>query len=237
MVDDSGTGNTDVDNIVGLCHAVECASHERVIVRGIAEYHQLGTTKGVLICSALCCLLDDLSHELDGIHVDTGLCGAQVDGGTDAVSAGESFGNGSDQKLFGRSHALCGKGRKSADEIDPDFPCGLVQGLGNLNVVSRALACGGTDEGNRGYGDTLVHDGDRILALNLVPYGNKVLCSLRDALVDVPAKDIHIIADAVQKRYSQSDCPHIQVLLLYHLVGFNDFVDVYHAFLRSSACS
>ena len=51
----AGTADADIDDTVSLCHAVERARHERIIVRRIAEYHQLCTASGILL---LCvCLL------------------------------------------------------------------------------------------------------------------------------------------------------------------------------------
>ena len=107
MVDDSGAGDTDVDNVVCFSDAMEGSGHERVVIRGIAEDHKLCAAQGILVCGFLGSLLDDPAHELDRIHIDAGLGRAEIHGRAYAVSAGQSLGNGLYQKLFGGCHALC----------------------------------------------------------------------------------------------------------------------------------
>ena len=41
----TGAGYAHVDDTVGLTHAVEGASHEGVVLRSVAEHHQLGTSR------------------------------------------------------------------------------------------------------------------------------------------------------------------------------------------------
>ena len=67
-----------MDHAVRLAHPMEGACHEGVILRGIAEHHQLGTADALLVGSQFSGLLDDLTHELDGIQVEAGLGGADV---------------------------------------------------------------------------------------------------------------------------------------------------------------
>ena len=74
----TGAGYAHMDDTVGLTHAVEGTRHEGVVLRSVAEHHQLGTADALLVGSELGGLLDDLAHELDGVQVEAGLGGADV---------------------------------------------------------------------------------------------------------------------------------------------------------------
>ena len=49
--------------------------HKRIVIRRITEYNKLGTAKRIIFFCIFCRLFDDLAHQLDRIHVDTGLGG------------------------------------------------------------------------------------------------------------------------------------------------------------------
>ena len=75
----TGAGNAHMDDTVGFTHAVEGTRHEGVVLRSVAEHHQLGTADALLVGSEFGGLLDDLDpSELDGVHVDAGLGGTDV---------------------------------------------------------------------------------------------------------------------------------------------------------------
>ena len=67
-----------MDDTVGLTHAVEGASHEGVVLRSVAEHHQLGAADALLVGGELGGLLDNLAHELDGVQIEAGLGGTDV---------------------------------------------------------------------------------------------------------------------------------------------------------------
>ena len=56
----TGAGYAHMDDTVGLTHAVEGACHEGVVLRSVAEHHQLGTADALLIGGELGGLLDNL---------------------------------------------------------------------------------------------------------------------------------------------------------------------------------
>ena len=73
------TGYTDIDNGVALAHSMESTGHERVVVRGIAEDHELGGADAQTVSAGFGSLADDLAHEFHGIHVQSVLGAAHVD--------------------------------------------------------------------------------------------------------------------------------------------------------------
>ena len=106
----AGARDTDVDDGVGLAHAVEGAGHEGVVVGGIAEYDELRRTDALLVFGGFGRILHDVAHQPDGIHVDAGLGGAHVDAGANHVGSGECLGNGADEQLIAARHALADDG-------------------------------------------------------------------------------------------------------------------------------
>ena len=56
----------------------------------------------------------------------------------------------------------------------------------------------------------------------------KILGETRYLVVDIVAEGMEVVADAVHKAYAHSDGAHVEVLLLYHFVGFDNLVDVNH---------
>ena len=55
---------------------MEAACHERVVVRGVAERHELHATVGIIVCGGVRDVLDDVAEQFDGVHVDAGFGGA-----------------------------------------------------------------------------------------------------------------------------------------------------------------
>ena len=68
------SADTDIDNGICLCHTMERPRHERIIVRCITKYNQLGTTDAVVLLRIFCRLQDDLTHQLNSIHVKSCFC-------------------------------------------------------------------------------------------------------------------------------------------------------------------
>ena len=61
-LDNARAADTNVDDAVCLCYAMESSCHERVIIRRIAEHDQFRAAKGILISGSFCCLQNDLAH-------------------------------------------------------------------------------------------------------------------------------------------------------------------------------
>jgi len=58
----AGAADAHVDDAVGLADAVECACHERVVIRRIGEHYQLGAADAPLLRGQIRGFLDDASH-------------------------------------------------------------------------------------------------------------------------------------------------------------------------------
>ena len=59
-LDDAGAADADVDHAVGLAGAVEGPGHERVVVRGVGEDHELGAAEAVVVAGPLGRVLQDV---------------------------------------------------------------------------------------------------------------------------------------------------------------------------------
>ena len=79
--------NAYVYNAAGLSDSVEGARHERIVLHGVAEHHELGAGKAALVRRQLRSLLDRAAHQLHGIHIDACFCGTDVDRGADLAGS------------------------------------------------------------------------------------------------------------------------------------------------------
>ena len=95
--DHAGSGDTDVDDRVALGDAVggDASGHKRVVVRHVAEGHELDAAVGVVVGGALGNVHDDVAEQFDRVHVDAGLGGADVHGRADNVGLGKGLRQGS----------------------------------------------------------------------------------------------------------------------------------------------
>ena len=57
---------------------MEATGHERVVVRHVAERHELDAAVRVVVGGALGDVLDDVAEQFDRVHVDAGLGGTDV---------------------------------------------------------------------------------------------------------------------------------------------------------------
>ena len=77
--------------------------------------------------------LDDVTHFLYGIHVDAGLCGADIDGGANEFRFRKCFRDAFNQSVIAGGKALMHQCGIAADEVDADGLCGAVQCLCKAN--------------------------------------------------------------------------------------------------------
>ena len=140
MFDNTRAGNADIDDGIRLGYAVESACHERVVVRCIAENNEFCASKAVVLFACLRRLLDDLTHQFDSIHVDTGFGGAKVDGAADKIRNSQCLRDRTDQKLICCRHTFAYQSGIAAEEIDADFFCRTVQSLCNRHEILRRSA-------------------------------------------------------------------------------------------------
>ena len=227
-MDDAGAGDADVYDRVRLAHAVEGAGHEGVVLHRVAEDDELGAAEAALRGGELRGLLYDAAHERDGVHVYAGLRRADVDGGADQLRLGQGAGYGADKPLVRGRHALLHEGGEAADEVDARLAPGLVQRLGEAEIVLAVARA--RDEGNRRDGDALVDNRDAELGLYLLARAHKPLGPAGYLVVNLAAGGLRVAVAAVQKRNAHRDRAHVQMLLVYHLNGLEYFTAVYHAF-------
>ena len=106
-------GNAHVDDAVRLAGAVESARHEGVVLRRVAEHDELCRTDAVAVRCAVRGFADNAAHFRDGIHVDAGLCRADVDGGADQFRFRECFRDAFDQSVIAGARSLYAPARNS----------------------------------------------------------------------------------------------------------------------------
>ena len=226
--DHTGAGDTNVDDRVAFGNAVEATGHERVVVRHVAERHELDAAVRVVVGGALGDVLDDVAEQFDRVHVDAGLGGADVHGRADDVGLGKGLRQGADEQLLGRGHGLGDECGVAADQVDADLLGRLVKRVGDLDEVLARLAGAGTDQRDRGDGDALVDDRDAVVAFDGLAGGNEVLGIGSDLAVDVAAGLVDIVRGAVEQRDAHGDGANVELLLLDHLIGLVDLHDVQH---------
>ena len=135
--DHAGAGNADVDDRVAFGHAMEAACHERVVVGGVAECHELHASVGIVICGSVRNVLDDMAEQFDGVHVDAGLGGAHVHGGAHDVRFAQRLRQGADEQLLGRGHGLGYERGVAADQVDADLLGRTVKRMRNFHEIVR----------------------------------------------------------------------------------------------------
>ena len=90
----AGAGNADVDYAVRFAGAVEGAGHKGVVLRGVAEYHQLGCADAVAVGCAFGCFRRMMAPIIfHSIHIDAGLGGADIDRGADEFGVSQRLRN------------------------------------------------------------------------------------------------------------------------------------------------
>ena len=209
---------------------MEAACHERVVVGGIAECHELHATVGVVVCGGVCDVFDDVAEQLDGVHVDAGFGGSHIDRRADNVGFAQRLRQGADEQLFSRGHGLGYECRVAADQVDADLLRRTVKRMRNFHEVLRALARACADQGNRGDGDALVDDRNAVVAFDGLASRYEILGIRGDLAIDVLTDLVDAVGRAVQQADAHGNSAHVELLLLDHLVGLVDLHDIQHGF-------
>ncbi len=165
-----------MDLAVRLAGAVERTGHEGVVLGCIAEHHQLCCADALTVGGQLAGLLHGLAHQLDGVHVQARLGGADVHRAAHDVRLGQCAGDGLDQAAVTGREALVHKGSVAAHEVDAHLFTGGIQGLGKVHRVS--VRAGAQQHGDGGDADALVDDGDAVLGADVLHSGHKVRAAL-----------------------------------------------------------
>ena len=135
VFDDSGAADTDVDNGLAFADPVESACHKRIVFHGIGEDNEFCAADPAFLRGQCRSLTDDAAHHGDGVHIQTGACGADVYTRADVFRGAQRFGNGTDQFLIRDGHALMHKSGKTSDEIDPDRIGGTLHCVREEGIV------------------------------------------------------------------------------------------------------
>ena len=200
---------------------MERTGHEGVVLHGVAEHDQLACADALAVGRGLGGGLDDAGHLQHGIHVDARARGAHVHRRAHVVGDGQGVGDGVHQLVVGLGRALVHERAESADEVDAHFLAGLVHGHGDGGEVGRVG--GGADLGDGRDGDALVHDGDAVLALQLLGRGHELLGGRGHAVVHLARHDVDVGVRATSQVQPQRDGADIEVLLAHHGKRFGDF--------------
>ena len=216
-----------MDLAVRLAGAVESTGHEGVILRCVAEHHQLGSADALTVGGQLAGLLHGLAHQLDGVHVQTGLGGTDVYRAAHDVGLGQCAGDGLDQAAVTGREALVHKGGVAAHKVHAHlFACG-IQCLGKVHGV--CIGAGTQQHGNGGDADPLVDDGNAVLGADMLHSGHQIGCLGGDLIVDFFAGLLRVRINAVQQADAHGDRAHVQIVLREHLDGLEDVAGVHHA--------
>ena len=160
---------------------MESAGHKRIVLYGIAEYHQLGAAEASLIGGFPGQVLDGPAHEGHRVHIDTCLGGAYIDAAADNIGGGQGLGNGADENTVCLCHAFLDQSGETADEVDPGGFGGPVHGLGKGDIAVGF--CRRRDQGDGGDGDALVDNGNAKLFFNGLTGGDQIFGILGDLVI------------------------------------------------------
>ena len=164
---------------------MESPCHKWIVIRCITKYHQFGTTKRILFLGIFCGFFYHLSHQTDSIHIDTGLSRSHIHGTTHEICACQCLWNRTDHIFLCRRHPLGYQCGIATDKVHAHGLCRAIQGLCDRHIIFRALTCCGTNQCDRGNGNTLVYDRNAIIVLDLLTDFDQILCYGRDLIVDV----------------------------------------------------
>ena len=126
--------------------------------------------------------------------------------------------------LVGLGGPLLHQGGEAADEVDPRGLGGVVHGHGEGDVAARLRRPG--HQGHGGDGDAFVDDGDAELPLNGLAGGHQVLGPAGDLVIDLLTGGLWIGIGAVQQGDAHGNGTHVQMLLVDHMYGIQNFVGV-----------
>ena len=197
---------------------MESTCHKRVIIRCVTEYHKLGTAKGILLFGRLCGCKDDLAHQFYGIHIDTGLGGANIYRTADTLCLCHCLRNGADKKLLCRSHSLAYQCGISANKVNANFLGTFIQCSCDGHKIFRFLTCSSANQSDRCYRNSFIYNRDPVLGCDLITGRYQVSGFCGDLLIYFLIQCIQVRIDTVQKADTHGDGTHIQILLLDHFI-------------------
>ena len=174
---------------------MERARHERIIVNRVGEYNKLGAAHRIVVTGQFCRLLDDATHQADGVEIYARLGRRNIDRRADQIGLGQRFRDGVDQDFVALGKALLYKGGKAADKVDAGRACRAVKRLGKRHI---AICIGHrADHRDRCDRNTLVDDRDAQFTLDLLAGRNQLFRAAGDLVIHLVRQHIDVLAGKV----------------------------------------
>ena len=214
----AGAGNAGVDHDFRFAHAVECSGHEGVILGNVAEDNELGAAEAAVVGGEFRRFFDDLTHCVDGVHVDARFGGTDVHRGAYAFRFRQRLRNAFNEFFVGLGHAFVNEGGETSEEVYAHFFGGAVQRFGEDDIILTFRSRGGN--GDRSYGDAFIDDGDAEIAADLFPGLYEILCLIADLIVDLFRGFFRIGIGAVHETDPHGDGADIEIFVVDHMEGF-----------------
>ena len=134
---------------------------------------------------------------------------------------GKRLRNSRDQSPVSGGGPFFHQGAESAHKINAHFPAGPVENAGGPDHFIPAEWRG--HQGHGTYGDPFVDHGYAVFISDFVAGGYQVLSQAGNLVKDPGGKTIEIVGNAIKQADTQSNGPHIQVLVFEHFQSRNDF--------------
>ena len=227
--DDAGAGDACVDDDVGLACAEEGAGHEGVVFGDVCEDDHFGAAEAVDGLGGFGDLEHGLGDEVDGVDVDAGAGGADVDGGADVGGFGEGAGEGFDEGAFAGGDAFVDEGGEAAEEVDAELGGGAVEGFAELD--GGVLVVAFEEHGGGGDGDAFVDDVDAEEGGGFFAGFDEVFGDGHDAVVDGGDHLFGVWVRAAAEVDAHGAGADVEVFLVDHAEGGKDGLVVDHGSL------
>ena len=217
---DAGAGDADVDDGVRLARAVDGARHERRVLDHVGEADELGGAHGIAVRRELGGVDDGLGCHEDGVHVDASAQTRDVHARAHTARGGKRLGDAVDEAAVCVTDALVHEGGITAEVIDAEGLRRAVERMRERHEVD--VRAGGGDLGDGRYGDTLVDNGNAILALEVLRGLHEVLGLGGDAVIHLGAHAVEVLVRATHERDAHGDGADVEVLLGHHVECLGD---------------
>ena len=205
---------------------MERARHERIVLHGVGKHDELGAAEPAARLRPARRRLDDATHPRNGVHVDPGARGGDVDRRANALRHRQCLRNAGDEAAVRLGHALLYERGKPADEIDAERLSRTVKGFGKRHVVHRRRRR--RHLRHRGNGHALVDDRNAVLGFDRLARAHKLPRHTRHLVVDLAAGSLRIGVSAIVQRNAHRDRPNVEMLLFDHADGFKNLPLVLH---------
>ena len=116
--------------------------------------------------------------------------------------------------------------RETADKVDAYFSGRPLQRQRQRRIIIRLA--GRRHNGNGRHRNAFIDDGDTEFALNIAAHLHQVTGAAGDFLINFFSAGMDIRIGTIQQRNAHGNRADIQVLLIQHLDGLQNFIGVQH---------